>query len=170
MTDEKNSSPPAQRIPGYAILILVIAVLGFSALVLIQANKDDLNAQEEALTAGSAETLATLGRTEEAIEVYTDLLERSRNEGNFATYYLNRANLYFQQDQYQEALADYDAAISRDEIGSLYQARWNRAQTLARMGRTTEAETGFENFIDEYREELPQFADRARHAIAFLEP
>jgi len=169
MTESAPSSPSSSKPHWIPILLVTIALFAFTALVLVQAFRNDLNMQEETLTAGSAETLTTLGRNEEAIEVYTRLLTLSRGEGNFSAYHLNRGDLYFAEEQYDEALEDYQAAISRDELGLLYQARWNKAQTLSRLGREEEAKAGFEAFIEEYGGELPHIRQRAEVAIALLE-
>jgi tetratricopeptide (TPR) repeat protein len=169
MTDSMETPPVSTKHPILLLVVIVVALIGFSVLVLLEANKKDLNVQEEQLTAGSAETLATLGRYEEAAEVYTELLKRSRSEGQFATYHLNRGNLRFKQERYEDAIADYEASMQLDEIGILYQARWNIAQAYTKVGRTEEAEAAFTAFAEEYGEELPQYKQRARHAIALME-
>lgn len=168
MTDTPDSPTETRGIPAALIVVIGIALAAFTVLVLIEANKKTLNLQEGSLMAGSAETLATLGKLEESAEVYTELLERSGNESQFATYHLNRANLRYRQGQYEEALEDYRTAIELDKEGLLYQARWNLGQAWARLGETEKAEAAFLAFQEEYGEELPRFARRAEHAIALL--
>ncbi|MDB9314841.1 tetratricopeptide repeat protein [Spirulina sp. CS-785/01] len=83
------------------------------------------------------------GEYEEAIALLHDLLSRYPDS---AMDYNNRGLLYFQLEEYELALADFDVAIALNE--SLDQAYNNRANCYARLGQYAEAIADYQIALD----------------------
>lgn len=148
--------------------VAVVVILSF-AIVWNQANPNDYNLTQETLHAGTANTLISLGKLAGAEEVFTDLLERSRSEANFGTYYFQRGNLRYKLERYEGAIEDYKQVAVHDPDGFIYQSRWNLAQAYARLGDNEQAANELKAFQEEYGEELPQFENRVNMALLLLE-
>lgn len=125
---------------------------------------------EEHLLAGQADIFTSLRRHAEAEDLYTHLLDNSRKTDRLGPYHLQRGNLRYRDERFEQALRDYDAAIAHDPDGYLHTARWNRAQALRRLGRTDEAQAAFEAFIAEYGDELRDLKAGAELAIRLMQP
>ena len=81
-----------------------------------------------------ANTLECMGYRASAIEIYTEILSRSKDN---VSSYLSRANLYRLEGKNEEAIADYEKAMTLTE-GS-YQSYIGLYTCYAAMGRESEA-------------------------------
>lgn len=174
-------NPELERYPGWVLWLERHrrAVVGAAASLLfllpvltgiLYATGPELGRVEEHLTANEANILEQLGRDEDAENLYTELLEKSREPSRFANYYLKRGNLRFQRENYEEALGDYQQVINLDPKGLYHKARWNQAQSLRHLGRTMEATRVLESFIEEYQMDFPDLCGRARLTIQLMNP
>jgi len=170
MTDSPPSETSRRKTPLTPIVAALVALVAFGALAFGLSRRSGLGHQEERMLSGSAKTLIALGQLEEAEATYTRLLEESRHRSLFATYHFERGKARYRLERHAEARSDFEACIELDEEGLIYQARWNLAQTLSRLGDPEGARREFEAFIAEYGEELPGLKTRAENAIALLAP
>jgi tetratricopeptide (TPR) repeat protein len=166
---ELEANPPGRN-ARFPLMFIPAGIAALALLIVVwrESTADAFTLAEESLHAGSAKTLTDLGKWDEAEEVYTELLERSRSEGQFETYYYLRANLRYRLERYDEAIADYLKAIEYDPDGFLYQARWNLAQAYVQSGQQERAIQEFRAFQEEYGQELPQFTSRVNMALHLL--
>jgi len=148
-----------------ATLLFLAPVIG----VLWIASGPRLSPLEEHLVVGQAQTELSLERYPEAEQLYTTVLKRGASS-RFAHYHLQRGNIRYRMEQFENAITDYEEAIQQDPEGLLHQARWNLAQSYRSLGRTEDARQAFQTYIDEYGEELTDQADRARLALQLLTP
>jgi tetratricopeptide (TPR) repeat protein len=95
----------------------------------------------------------SLGDQQQAMEDYSRALEL--NPG-FTQALTDRGNLYLDLEQYEQALADFDAALARAELPEAYLGRGNAYQAL---GRLEEALAAYQRAL----ELLPTYADAYLH-------
>lgn len=154
-----------QTVTFVASLLLFISIIG---ITMYFAHGKNLDLHGEYAKQGIARNSYKIGRYDDAIARYHNLLEISRKPSAKGDYQFMLGNAYFKVQNFDQAEHFYRESM-KNSGADVPQPQWNLIQVLYRLGRYEEAKEQLESWREKYAEQLPDMQDRAQAVSGIIQ-